>query len=83
MSSLQRLEPLLPKKFTTAENVDEARTKLTTLQAQREGVVATINLEELHLSYCMEQCLAEVKVVLELTAARATVRAAYITVLYT
>jgi len=26
--------------------------KLTTLQAQREGVVATINLEELHLSYC-------------------------------
>jgi len=24
-SSLQRLEPLLPKKFTTAENVDEAR----------------------------------------------------------
>ena len=51
-STLQRLEPLLPKKFTTAENVDEARTKLTTLQAQREGVVATINLEELHLSYC-------------------------------
>src|SRR5438552_18030354 len=51
-SSLQRLEPLLPKSFTTAENVDEARTKLTTLQAQREGVVATINLEELHLSYC-------------------------------
>jgi multidrug efflux system membrane fusion protein len=51
-STLQRLEPLLSKKFTTAENVDEARTKLTTLQAQREGVVATINLEELHLSYC-------------------------------
>ena len=51
-STLQRLEPLLPKKFTTAENVDEARTKVTTLQAQREGVVATINLEELHLSYC-------------------------------
>src|SRR5436190_2971592 len=51
-STLQRLEPLLPKSFTTAENVDEARTKLTTLQAQREGVVATINLEELHLSYC-------------------------------
>src|SRR6476660_6206075 len=25
-STLQRLEPLLPKKFTTAENVDEART---------------------------------------------------------
>jgi multidrug efflux system membrane fusion protein len=51
-STLRRLEPLLPKKFTTAENVDEARTKLTTLQAQREGVGATINLEELHLSYC-------------------------------
>jgi multidrug efflux system membrane fusion protein len=51
-STLQRLEPLLPKKFTTAENVDEARTKLTTLQAQREGVMATISLEELHLSYC-------------------------------
>jgi multidrug efflux system membrane fusion protein len=51
-STLQRLEPLLPKKFTTAENVDEARTKLTTLQAQREGVMATINLEQLHLSYC-------------------------------
>src|ERR1700692_944690 len=26
-STLQRLEPLLPKSFTTAENVDEARTK--------------------------------------------------------
>ena len=50
-STLQRLEPLLPKKFTTAENVDEARTKLTTLQAQRQGVMATINLEELHLSF--------------------------------
>ena len=37
-STLQRLEPLLPKRFTTAESVDEARTKLTTLQAQREGV---------------------------------------------
>src|SRR5258707_14773981 len=34
-SSLRRLEPLLSKSFTTAENVDEARTKLTTLQAQR------------------------------------------------
>jgi membrane fusion protein, multidrug efflux system len=51
-STLRRLEPLLPNHFTTAENVDEARTKLTTLQAQREGVIATINLEELHLSYC-------------------------------
>jgi membrane fusion protein, multidrug efflux system len=51
-STLRRLEPLLPKKFATAENVDEARTKVTTLEAQREGVVAVINLEELHLSYC-------------------------------
>jgi len=51
-STLQRLEPLLPSHFTTAESVDEARTKVTTLEAQREGVVATINLEELHLSYC-------------------------------
>jgi multidrug efflux system membrane fusion protein len=51
-SSLQRLEPLLPNRFTTAETVDEARTKETTLQAQREGAVAAINLEELHLAYC-------------------------------
>src|ERR1700747_2719741 len=51
-STFGRLEPLLPNRFTTAENVDEARTRLTTLQAQRQGVVATINLEELHLSYC-------------------------------
>ena len=51
-STLKRLEPLLPKSFTTAQNVDEARTKLTTLQAQREGVLASIHLEELHLSYC-------------------------------
>ena len=51
-STLQRLEPLLPKKFATAESVDEARTKVTTFEAQRDGVVATINLEELHLSYC-------------------------------
>jgi membrane fusion protein, multidrug efflux system len=51
-STLQRLEPLLSKSFTTAENVDEARTKETTLRAQREGAVAAINLEELYLSYC-------------------------------
>src|SRR6478735_4553447 len=31
-STLRRMEPLLPKKITTAENVDEARTKLTTMQ---------------------------------------------------
>src|SRR6185437_12739604 len=30
-STLQRLEPLLPNHFTTAESVDEARTKVTTL----------------------------------------------------
>src|ERR1700688_4038661 len=51
-STLQRLEPLLPSHFTAAENVDEARTKVTTLEAQREGAIAAINLDELHLSYC-------------------------------
>ncbi len=50
--TLHRLEPLLPHGFETAENVDKARTAVTTLQAQREGAIATINLEELHLSYC-------------------------------
>ena len=50
--TLRRLEPLLPHGFATAENVDKARTAVTTLQAQREGANATINLEELHLSYC-------------------------------
>jgi multidrug efflux system membrane fusion protein len=51
-STLQRLEPLLPNRFTTPDTVDKARTAVTTLQAQREGAVATINLEELHVSYC-------------------------------
>jgi multidrug efflux system membrane fusion protein len=51
-STLQRLEPLLPNGFTTADVVDKARTAEAALQAQREGAVATINLEELHLSYC-------------------------------
>jgi multidrug efflux system membrane fusion protein len=50
--TLHRLEPLLPHGFATAENVDKARTAVTTLQSQREGAIATINLEELHLSYC-------------------------------
>jgi membrane fusion protein, multidrug efflux system len=50
--TLHRLEPLLPHGFTTADAVDKARTAVTTLQAQREGAMATINLEELHLSYC-------------------------------
>src|SRR5438552_17821883 len=51
-STLQRLEPLLPNGFTTADTVDKARTAETTMRAQREGEVATINLDELHLSYC-------------------------------
>jgi multidrug efflux system membrane fusion protein len=50
--TFQRLEPLLANGFTTAEIVDKARTAETTLQAQRQGAVAAINLEELHLSYC-------------------------------
>jgi membrane fusion protein, multidrug efflux system len=50
--TLHRMEPLLPHGFETAENIDKARTAVTTLQAQREGAIATINLEELHLSYC-------------------------------
>jgi multidrug efflux system membrane fusion protein len=50
--TLKRLEPLLPHGFTTADIVDKARTAETTLQAQRQGAVAAINLEELHLSYC-------------------------------
>ena len=50
--TLQRLEPLLPKGFTTAETVDKARTAEETLRAQREGAGATINLEELHVTYC-------------------------------
>jgi membrane fusion protein, multidrug efflux system len=50
--TLHRLEPLLPNGFTTAENVDRARTAVTTLEAQREGAIASINLDELHLSYC-------------------------------
>jgi membrane fusion protein, multidrug efflux system len=50
--TLHRLEPLLPHGFTTAETVDKARTAVTTLQAQREGAIASINLDELHLSYC-------------------------------
>src|SRR5207248_813947 len=50
--TLHRLEPLLPHGFTTADIVDKARTAETTLRAQREGAVAAINLEELHVSYC-------------------------------
>src|SRR5690348_16676970 len=50
--TLHRLEPLLPHGFATADAVDKARTAVTTLQAQREGAIASINLDELHLSYC-------------------------------
>jgi membrane fusion protein, multidrug efflux system len=50
--TLHRLEPLLPHGFTTADAVDKARTAVTTLQAQHQGAIASINLEELHLSYC-------------------------------
>src|SRR5262249_13628691 len=50
--TLHRLEPLLPNGFTTPDTVDKARTSVTTLQAQRQGAIASINLDELHLSYC-------------------------------
>jgi multidrug efflux system membrane fusion protein len=74
--SLDRLQPLLKRGFTTAEQVDQARTardvaataveterqrlnqakvavsKLATLTAQRPGLVATLKLAELELSYC-------------------------------
>src|SRR5262249_18014042 len=50
--TLHRLEPLLPHGFATAENVDKTRTPVTTLQAQRERAIATINLQEPHLSSC-------------------------------
>src|SRR6267143_2227992 len=43
-STLQRLEPLLPNRFTTPETVDKARTAEASLRAQREGALATINL---------------------------------------
>jgi len=44
-STLQRLEPLLPNGFTTADTVDKARTAETTLRAQREGeVVINLNI---------------------------------------
>jgi multidrug efflux system membrane fusion protein len=50
--TLRRMEPLLPHGFETAENVDKARTAVTTLEAQRESAIAAVNLDELHLSYC-------------------------------
>jgi len=51
-STLQRLEPLLPNRFTTPDTVDKARTAEASLRAQRQGAVAALNLEQLHLSYC-------------------------------
>jgi multidrug efflux system membrane fusion protein len=74
--TLERLKPLLPKGFATADDVDRAETAvkvasaslateqqqlnqakttvstLATLQAQRQGAVATLNQAKLNLSYC-------------------------------
>jgi len=74
--NLQRLLPLLPKGFATADDVDKAQTamavataalaageqhfnqakaslsSLATLQAQRPGSVAAVDLAALQLSYC-------------------------------
>jgi len=74
--NLQRLEPLLPKGFATADDVDKAQTavavatsalaaeeqhfnqakvslsRLATLEAQRPGAVAAMDLAALQLSYC-------------------------------
>lgn len=75
-STLQRLRPLLPKGFATADDVDKAETaekiaaaslaaaeqrlsqakttvsSLATLQAQRAGAVAAVELAKLQVSYC-------------------------------
>jgi multidrug efflux system membrane fusion protein len=85
--NLQRLLPLLPKGFATANDVDKAQTKvdvdtaalaarkqhsnqarvalssLATLQAQRPGAVASVNLAALQLSYCKVTALFPGKVV--------------------
>ncbi|HEX4122710.1 MAG TPA: efflux RND transporter periplasmic adaptor subunit [Verrucomicrobiae bacterium] len=74
--TLKRIQPLLPKGFATADDVDRADTAvkvaqaslateeqqlnqakttlstLATLQAQRPGAGAALNLAELNLSYC-------------------------------
>jgi multidrug efflux system membrane fusion protein len=74
--TLDRLQPLLPKGFATADDVDKAATavkvaeaslateeqrlnqakaslsSLATLQAQRAGAVAAVDLAKLDLSYC-------------------------------
>jgi multidrug efflux system membrane fusion protein len=74
--TLNRIKPLLPKGFATADDVDRAETALkvaeasvateeqqlnqakttlsalSTLQAQRPGAIAAVNLAKLNLSYC-------------------------------
>jgi membrane fusion protein, multidrug efflux system len=74
--TLKRIQPLLPKGFATADDVEKAETAakvaraslatyeqqlnqarttlstLATLQAQRPGAVAALNLAKLDLSYC-------------------------------
>lgn len=74
--TLERLQPLLPNGFATADTVDKAQaaklvaaadlaaereqlnqaktalSELATLEAQREGAVAAVNLATLELSYC-------------------------------
>ncbi len=74
--TMKRIEPLLPKGFATADDVEKAETAvkvasatlaneeqqlnqartalstLATLQAQRPGTVAALNLAKLNLSYC-------------------------------
>jgi multidrug efflux system membrane fusion protein len=74
--TLKRIQPLLPKGFATADDVDRAETAvkvaeallaseeeqlnqakttlstLATLQAQRPGAAAALNLAQLNLSYC-------------------------------
>jgi membrane fusion protein, multidrug efflux system len=74
--TLKRLQPLLPKGYATADDVDRAETAvkvaeasqateeqrlnqarttlstLATLQAQRPGAAAALNLAQLNLSYC-------------------------------
>lgn len=75
-NTLQRMQPLLPKGFATADAVDKAQaarliaaadlaadqqqlnqaktalSELATLEAQREGAVAAVDLATLELSYC-------------------------------
>jgi multidrug efflux system membrane fusion protein len=75
-NTLERLQPLLPKGYATADDVDKAEaasqvafaslaageerlnqakaalSSLATLQAQRAGAVAAVDLAKLDLSYC-------------------------------